>query len=243
MREAVPEVVRYMSASSPLGTPAAGLGRPLSSLPCEAMGLWNPANERDSCGVGMVVHLKSKVSRDIVVDANQMLVRMSHRGGCGCDPTDGDGAGMLVGIPDSFLRDHCLHELKLVLPPPGKYGVGNVFVSKNPGLQQAARIVVEKAAKSRGLKVIGWRTLPVDNSSLGANALQTEPLTEQCYEANERGYGNKELERELYMTQVLASNEANDPKGKFYVYSCSLSSQTVIYKGSSQERGNSPPRR
>lgn len=90
-------------------------------------GLYDPKLERDSCGVGLVAQLKKQASRQIVIDANEMLVRMSHRGGCGCEPNTGDGAGMLVGIPDGFLRKAAKKELGVSLPPLGQYAVGNVF--------------------------------------------------------------------------------------------------------------------
>ncbi|EWM26870.1 glutamate synthase, partial [Nannochloropsis gaditana] len=123
---------RLQASAAILARPRPGYGisnkslgntRLITAFP-ETQGLYNKANERDSCGVGLVAHLKKKASRQIVVDANEMLVRMSHRGGCGCEPNTGDGAGMLVGLPDHFLRKVVKNELGKSLPPLGKYAVG-----------------------------------------------------------------------------------------------------------------------
>lgn len=100
--------------------------RHITHFPDKA-GLYDPKLEKDSCGVGLVAQLKKQASRQIVIDANEMLVRMSHRGGCGCEPNTGDGAGMLVGIPDGFLRKVAKKDLGITLPPLGQYAVGNVF--------------------------------------------------------------------------------------------------------------------
>lgn len=131
-------------------------------------GLYDPAREVDSCGVGMVASLKGTPSHKIVSDANVMLVRMAHRGGCGCDPASGDGAGILTGMPDSFLRQAVASELGATLPPLGQYAAGVIFFPRDPAAIAACKATVERQVAAQGMGLIGWRPLPVDNSELGA---------------------------------------------------------------------------
>ena len=107
-------------------TTTTAASKPWSRLPPK-QGLYDPALERDSCGVGMVAHLKGAASHEIVRDANTMLVRMAHRGGCGCEPNSGDGAGILTGMPDEFLRGAVQRDIGATLPPAGEYGAGVIF--------------------------------------------------------------------------------------------------------------------
>lgn len=130
-----------------------------TAFPSSSGGLYDSTLERDSCGVGLVAHLKKVPSRDIVVDANEMLVRMSHRGGCGCEPNAGDGAGMLVGMPHSFYTRVVKEELGKDLGPPNSYGAGLVFIPKSPGAAETVKRVFNEQSASQGLKVIGWRRI------------------------------------------------------------------------------------
>jgi len=233
------DLQRNAASLSSTGVKAAEMGRPLSALPTGKLGLYDPSTERDSCGVGLVAQLKSVPSRDIVDDANEMLVRMSHRGGCGCDPFDGDGAGMLVGMPHAFIRKVAREDCGgLELPADGQFGVGNIFIGAqgHPELQAQARELVDRSAKDHGLKVLGWRTVPVNNTDLGAAALGSEPITDMCFiaAAKEGKFADtRTFERELYRLQKVATTEAEeaggDLAGKFYINS--MSSQTITYKG------------
>ena len=207
----------------------------MSQLP-KKQGLYDPAMERDNCGVGLVAHLQKQASRAIVEDANEMMVRMHHRGGCGCDPKDGDGAGMLVGMPHSFMRKVAKEELGLTLPPDGEYGVGIIFTGKNDASEAIAKDLVVTTAKQRGLEVLGWRTLPVDNSDLGTAAKGSEPRTLQCFVGNAKGFKPFDFERELYRLQKASTMEAYEEGSDSFLgtnnfYVCSMSSQTVTYKG------------
>ena len=136
-------------------------------------GLYDPSFERDACGVGLVASLKKTPTRATLVDCNEMLVRMSHRGGCGCDPQSGDGAGMLVAMPDSFLRTAA--GLDWELPALGDYAVGMCFLPQDEANAQAARRSLERVSRQRGMKVLGWRVVPTDNSDLGEAPLASEP--------------------------------------------------------------------
>ena len=111
-------------------------------------GLYDPVLEKDSCGVGMVAHLRAHASHEIVQDANTMLVRMAHRGGCGCEPNSGDGAGILTGMPDTFLRRVVEEELSVALPARGEYGAGNIFFPRDPPPLPSARSASRRRRRS-----------------------------------------------------------------------------------------------
>jgi glutamate synthase (NADH) len=124
-----------------------------------AKGLYNKLLEKDSCGVGLVAHMKKVASRQIVLDANEMLVRMSHRGGTGSEVHAGDGAGILVGMPDAYYRRVFKEETGVTLGPMNSYGAGIVFMSKNDAAFGAIKDIFDTQAQQRGLKVLGWRTI------------------------------------------------------------------------------------
>eukprot|EP00903_Cladosiphon_okamuranus_P022094 g20316.t1 len=214
-------------------------GRPLAgprTLPAKRVGLYDPALEKDSCGVGLAVQMKSVASRQIVVDANEMLVRMTHRGACGCEENTGDGAGILVAVPDAFLRKAAREAGIGELPAEGEYAVGNIFVPKFDNAVPEAKAIVERVCKQRGMKVIGWRDVPFDNSMIGPTAQGTEPHVVQVFVENSTGKPNWDFERELYRVRKAATKEADSvpvltvsDTQSFYV--CSLSSRTIVYKG------------
>eukprot|EP00638_Chattonella_subsalsa_P008868 CAMPEP_0117759806 /NCGR_PEP_ID=MMETSP0947-20121206/16227_1 /TAXON_ID=44440 /ORGANISM="Chattonella subsalsa, Strain CCMP2191" /LENGTH=1564 /DNA_ID=CAMNT_0005580323 /DNA_START=121 /DNA_END=4815 /DNA_ORIENTATION=+ len=196
------------------------------------IGLYDGQNEKDNCGVGLVAQLKKIQSRQIVEDANEMLVRMSHRGACGCEANTGDGAGMLVGMPDSFLRKVVKDELGFELPPQGQYGAGNIFLPKdNPEAVKTAKDIFTRIGKQRKLKVLGFRTVPTDNSDLGKSACDTEPWIEQIFVENTAKLSTQDFERELFRFRQLAKAEADNHADLQDFYVCSMSSQTLTYKG------------
>jgi len=196
--------------------------------------LYRPDNETENCGVGLVASLKSIPSRKVVEQADEMLVRMSHRGGCGCDPASGDGAGMLFGMPDSFMRTKAKEHFGIDLPPQGQYAIANVFFP--PGNNQTmdeCKALMERLTKERGLTSIGWRPVPVDNSMLGRDPLDTEPTTEQFFVVNDASkYSQRQFEQELLRIRKVAEEEAASRYGHesgFYINS--LTGQTITYKG------------
>ena len=214
-------VARARAASS-----GAAQWRPPRRLPPK-QGLYDPALERDSCGVGMVAHLKGQASHEIVRDANTMLVRMAHRGGCGCEPSSGDGAGMLTGMPHAFLTEAVGADLGVALPAAGAFGAGNVFFPRDPAVVAECKAVVERHVSRLGLSLIGWRPVPVDNSALGPTSLESEPHTEMLLVGGPSGGAplpEGALDRELYRLRLAASNEIHatggDAAADFYV--CSL---------------------
>ncbi len=190
-------------------------------------GLYDAALEKDSCGVGMVASLKAEPSHKIVADANTMLVRMSHRGGCGSEPNSGDGAGILTGVPDAFLR-----RIHPGLPAAGEYGVGNIFFPNNPDAVAKCKAIFEKHIDQLGLQLIAWRKLPVDNSALGPTSLESEPAIEQLLVAGRPGaMSGRELNRELWRLRLLASADVRTDPAMEDCYVCSLHTGTVVYKG------------
>ena len=124
-------------------------------------GLYDPAYEKDSCGVGFVANMKGVPDHQIVLDALEMLVRMEHRGGCGCEPNTGDGAGILIGLPEGFLRKVAKSDLGLELPAKGQFGAGLVFLPKNKNERGKCIEEVEKIIKEHGQICLGWRDVPV----------------------------------------------------------------------------------
>mmetsp|Transcript_15721 Transcript_15721/g.43366 ORF Transcript_15721/g.43366 Transcript_15721/m.43366 type:complete len:1605 (-) Transcript_15721:48-4862(-) len=197
--------------------------------------LYTPEHETENCGVGLIASLKSEPSRDIVVKADEMLVRMAHRGGVGCDPCSGDGSGMLLGMPDSFMRSEAQKLFGATLPASGEYSVGNVFFP--PGSDESGRLaelkaVVERLVKAKKHTVVGWRPVPVDNSSLGKDPLDSEPITEQLFVTNTKGIEERRFEQDLMQIRKMAETEVMDmlgPESGFYINS--LTTSHITYKG------------
>lgn len=202
----------------------------------EQKGLYRQDTERDNCGVGMIAHLKKQPSRRIVVDANDMLVRMSHRGGCGCDPASGDGAGMLVALPHAFIQrivadgQFGAHAASLHLTPE-KYAVGNVFFNKSaPASIPACKKTFQQIADSMGIKVVGWRPVPTTSTTLGATSMASEPHVEQVMVLNENAsLTSDNFEKELLRLRSVVTAINEKKHSDFYV--CSLSNRTITYKG------------
>ncbi|XP_027338978.1 glutamate synthase [NADH], amyloplastic isoform X1 [Abrus precatorius] len=202
-----------------------------SAVPEKPLGLYDPAMDKDSCGVGFVAELSGESSRKTVTDALEMLVRMTHRGACGCEANTGDGAGILVALPHAFYQEVVDFEL----PPQGKYAVGMFFLPKSDKRRNKSKNIFRKVAESLGHKVLGWRSVPTDNTGLGNSALQTEPVIEQVF-LTSSAQSKVDLERQMYVLRKLsmaaitsALNLQNDGITDFYI--CSLSSRTVVYKG------------
>src|SRR5262249_47887408 len=141
-------------------------------------GLYDPANEHDSCGIGLVANIKGRKSHDIVRKAIQVLFNLEHRGACGCETNTGDGAGILLQLPTDFFKHEC-EELQFDLPEPGQYAVGVVFLPNDSAARSECEQLLEKVAQEEGQHVIGWRTVPTDNSLLGPTARASQPFIRQ----------------------------------------------------------------
>jgi len=200
-----------------------------------AQGLYDPRYEHDACGVGFICHIKGKASHAIVSDALRMLENMSHRGACGCEPDSGDGAGLLVKIPDVFLRARC-QALGFSLPPAGDYGVGTLFLAQDAAQRQACERQFEKVASEYGLRIIGWRDVPVDSRHVGPTPKRSEPKIRQVFVGMGGAFLSRvDFERRLYLVRQVAENaiEFGDlpaqAREDFYV--CGLSATRLVYKG------------
>src|SRR5690349_25155111 len=146
--------------------------------PPQAQGLYNPANEHDACGVGFIAHIKGKKTHSIIEQGQQILPNLTHRGATGADPLAGDGAGILIQLPDQFFREEMAKQ-GIALPPLGEYGVGMVFLPQEPASRLACEYEIERAIKDEGQVLLGWRDVPVDNSDLAEPAKRLEPVIRQ----------------------------------------------------------------
>ena len=198
----------------------------------EAQGLFDPAFERDACGVGFIANLKGEKSHRVISDAIKMLCNLEHRGAVGADPLAGDGAGILIQIPHAFFKDECA-KLGFKLPEPQHYAVGQFFLPQDDRLTAHCERTWERILKEEGLELLGWRDVPVDNSCLSDLVRATEPLHRQIFIVRPKGISETEFERRLYIVRKIVSNAIhNTYKGRdIGHYTVSLSSRTVVYKG------------
>ena len=194
-----------------------------SALP-RAQGLYDPRHEHDACGIGFVSHIKGQKSHDIIVKGIQVLINLTHRGACGCDPETGDGAGILIQIPHRFFAREC-ERLGFTLPPAGEYGVAMTFLPVEPHRRLQCEGVIERIVREEGLSVLGWRDTPIEASSIGRVARASQPYIQQIFIARGRGMHEDQLERRLYIVRKRIESELPD------AYIPSMSCRTIVYKG------------
>ncbi|WP_170845262.1 glutamate synthase-related protein [Chitinasiproducens palmae] len=197
-------------------------------------GLYDPANEHDACGVGFVAHIKGKKTHEIVQQGLKILENLDHRGAVGADPLMGDGAGILVQIPDAFYREEMARQ-GVALPPAGEYGVGMIFLPKEHASRLACQQELERTVKAEGQVVLGWRDVPIDHAMPMSPAVKaSEPIIRQIFIG--RGPDvivTDALERKLYVIRKTASHRIQALKlkhGKEY-FVPSMSARTIVYKG------------
>ncbi|MEC9346679.1 MAG: glutamate synthase large subunit [Pseudomonadota bacterium] len=193
-------------------------------------GLYDPALEKDACGIGFVVDIKGRKSHDIVAQGLQILINLTHRGAVGADPLEGDGAGILVQIPDGFFREVC----GFSLPDVGHYGVFNVFLPKDAALRADCEQRLEAAVAAEGQTVLGWRDVPVERAGIGAVVLKVEPVIRQLFIGRSAVLADQDaFERTLYVIRKSVANAVrgidHEEAGMFYV--TTGSSRVVCYKG------------
>jgi glutamate synthase (NADPH/NADH) large chain len=209
-----------------------------------SVGLYNPVHEHDACGVAMVVDIHGRRSRAIVDHAITALLNLEHRGAAGAEHNSGDGAGIMIGIPDKFLRAVCQEQAGFDLPDEGSYATGIAFLPQSARDAALAVEGLEKIVQAEGLTVLGWRDVPTDESSLGALARDAMPTFRQLFVGwGERSDGMDpsasgiELERKAYVVRKRAEHElgtkgpGQDGPGRETVYFPSLSGKTLVYKG------------
>jgi glutamate synthase (NADPH/NADH) large chain len=203
-----------------------------SGLPIQ-QGLYDPHQERDACGVGFVAHIKGKQSHDMVCQGLQILENLTHRGAVGADPLAGDGAGILIQVPDAFFRKSCSAN-GVTLPGVDEYGVGMLFLPRDAAARAACEKVIADKIAAEGQKLLGWRDVPVNNSSLGEGVKAVEPVVRQVFIG--RGKNCKDadsFERKLFVirkTTEHAVRNLPDGQGRSF-YIPSLSARTLVYKG------------
>ncbi|MBI3877909.1 MAG: glutamate synthase subunit alpha, partial [Verrucomicrobia bacterium] len=197
-------------------------------------GLYDPRFEHDACGVGFVVNIKGKKSHEILRQGIQVLLNLDHRGACGCEPNTGDGAGVLMQLPHKFFQK-VAKENGFELPAPGRYGVAMIYMSKNADDRHHCERIFERVVREEGQTVLGWRTVPTVNSSLGATAVATEPCVRQCFIGRNIRRTKDELsfERKLYIIRKRALTEIRNSgeRGTQTWYVPSISCRTIVYKG------------
>jgi len=192
----------------------------------ETQGLYNPEFEKDNCGIGMVTDIKGRKSHKVVKMAAQVLERLEHRGAVGSDPTTGDGAGVLIQLPDEFFR------MKIEnLPEEGKYGVGMIFFPQIEAERKACEEIIERIIVEEGQKLIAWRNIPTNKDQVGVTAEVSRPYIQQVF--IEKAETTENLELRLYIIRKRIENEvrALSLEQEEFFYIPSMSSKTIVYKG------------
>lgn len=202
----------------------------INGLP-RKQGLYDPRFEHDACGIGFVANIKGKPSHEIITQALQVLCNLDHRGGQGCETNTGDGAGILLQIPHSFFAAE-LAKQHVTLPAAGGYGVGMVFLPHDEQARAACESTLEAIIREEGQEVLGWRTVPVNNSTLGESAVASEPYVKQIFIGrNPLIQDELTFERKLFVIRKLAEHAIAKLEGSGAFYFPSLSSRTIVYKG------------
>ncbi len=199
----------------------------------QKQGLYDPSYEHDSCGVGFVCDIKGRVSNTVVLQGLEVLKRLSHRGATGADPKTGDGAGILIQLPHEFFAKVC-GKIKIDLPQKGGYGTGLVFLPQDDKERAFCKDAFAQVIKKERQILLGWRSVPVDNSDIGVTAKKTEPVIEQIVIKKEAQIKNEiDFERKLYIIRKQAENliRHSKLKQKSFFYITNLSCRTFSYKG------------
>lgn len=199
----------------------------------QKQGLYDPAFEHDACGMGFVVNVNGELSHDVIDEALTVLENLSHRGASGADENSGDGAGILVQIPHDFFKREC-EVIGFDLPEMGNYAVGMIFAHKYDDFRNIQQDAFETIAYEEGQKVLGWREVPIDKTTIGQTALASLPRLVQVFiEKSPDIKDDMDFERKLYIIRKRAEKTivpmCEDKGGTFYV--SSLSSKTIVYKG------------
>ena len=203
-----------------------------SGLPPK-QGLYDPANEHDSCGIGFVADIKNRKSHKIVEMGLQILDNLTHRGAAGADPLSGDGAGILIQLPDKYLREECT-KLGMALPEVGEYGVGMVFLPRQKKLRETCIEIIEQFVAEEGQKLLGWRKVLVANEWLSDTVRKQEPDIRQVFIG--RGSNCKDqdaFERKLFVIRKQIHLKIRKLRSKYQAtfYITTMSSRTICYKG------------
>ncbi|HEX8094662.1 MAG TPA: glutamate synthase subunit alpha, partial [Jatrophihabitans sp.] len=192
-----------------------------SAVPA-AQGLYDPRNETDSCGVACLADLRGRPSHSLISTALTALHNMDHRGAAGAEPESGDGSGITVAIPDEFLRAVAGVELGIELPAPGSYATGIAFLPTGEAARDRVKAVVAETAAAEGLRVLGWRPVPVSTEGVGPSALEVMPAFEQLFVcAAEGAASGLRLERMAYGLRKVAERKVSEAGDQLYFPSLS----------------------
>jgi len=203
-----------------------------SGIPAK-QGLYDPENEHDNCGIGFVANIKNRKSHEIVQQGLTILSCLTHRGAAGADPLSGDGAGILIQIPDKFLQEEC-KELNISLPSAGNYGVGLIYLPRAEKARAVCEKVVEETINAEGQSVLGWRDLPTDNTVLSEAVRETEPFIRQVFIGRGDNCAEENaFERKLFVIRKQATNniQENNLAGEEGFYVPTMSARTICFKG------------
>ena len=198
-------------------------------------GLYDPYYEKDSCGVGLVANIKGIPSREIMDDAYHVNSQMDHRGGCGFEENTGDGAGILIALPDSFFKS-IAKQHSFTLPQKGLYAVGNIFLPQNPDERSFCKNLVERIIEEEEQSFLSWREVPTNptGANIGPAALNAQPFIYQLFISAGKNLNQEEFERKLYLIRKKFSlrlrTDTHLKEAKLF-YACSLSSKVIVYKG------------
>ncbi|SEA02745.1 glutamate synthase (NADPH/NADH) large chain/glutamate synthase (ferredoxin) [Thalassobacillus cyri] len=194
-------------------------------------GLYNPANEHEACGIGMIANINGRKSHDIVQNAVTILCNLEHRGGQSADVNSGDGAGILTQIPHRFFLKQCEKE-NIELPGEGEYGVGMIFLPQDGYKRHQCIEILEDIIREEGQELLGWRTVPVNDSFVGDSAKKTKPFIRQVFIAPSEDFKDRmAFERRLYIIRKRAALKIAEMDGCDDFYISSLSTSTIVYKG------------
>lgn len=199
----------------------------------EQQGLYHPSKEHDACGVGFVAHIKGHKSHHIVQQGLQILANLTHRGATGYDPKLGDGAGMLIQLPDAFLRKEA-NKLGITLPVAGAYACGNIFLPQSQNGREACEAVIARIIHEESQHLLGWRDVPRDNREIAQAARDVEPVIRQVFVARGAAQADQDaFERKLFVIRKRIEHAVRalklEDRHQFYIPS--LSSRTLVYKG------------
>ncbi|WP_262926658.1 hypothetical protein [Alkalibacillus aidingensis] len=196
----------------------------------QKQGLYDPKHESDACGIGIVAQIDGISTHHMIKDALTILRRLEHRGGRGADGKTGDGAGLMLEVPDQLFRQTWNHQL----PEQGDYAVGMVFLPKEPSLQQQAKDLFNHVISKEGYELIGWRDVPVDETVLSASAQAHQPAIHQLFIKKPHStLSDERFVQDLYLIRRIVEKRVKKVKslnrGPFYIVS--LSPHTLVYKG------------
>ena len=202
----------------------------------EKTGLYDPSQEKDSCGVGFVANIKGQPSHQIMLDAYHLNSRMDHRGGCGFEANSGDGAGILMALPNSFFRKVAKIEFDTDLPDAGQFAVGNIFLPQIDEERHICREAINQIIAEEGQSLVGWRVVPIDakGADVGPAALMAQPRIEQLFVAAGADLDQEQFERKLYVIRKQFTHRLRQDSSLSeakQVYACSLSTKVIVYKG------------